>query len=66
MPDPLREESIYGKEQEQYLRMLYHLRACAMCGEYLWCRHREPEVDLAAHTARLNHDPKKGNHTDAV
>jgi hypothetical protein len=46
----------YNPFDYAYLSALYHHRPCAICGHFSWCRHREPQVDLAALAA------KKGNH----
>jgi hypothetical protein len=42
------------ERQRAFLRALYQLRPCAICGKKVWCGHREPAVDLAAHRARMD------------
>lgn len=33
------------------LRGIWRTRGCFVCGQFGWCRHREPAVDLAVYEA---------------
>jgi hypothetical protein len=44
----------FEEAQRLLLRALYIRRPCAICGKKVWCGHREPAVDLAAHRARMD------------
>ena len=50
----------YNQRQRAFLNALYCLRVCAICGRKEWCPHREPLVDLAAHSARLDEHKRIG------
>jgi hypothetical protein len=54
---PVFPRGTFRQEDYVFLRALYQLRPCGLCGLTMWCVHREPEVDVAAHEARYN--PKK-------
>ncbi len=48
-PAPLAVERVYA-----VLDRMYSLRPCFVCGADYWCRHREPDVDLAECAAMVS------------